>query len=209
MEINRNFSERAVRDYHLIEKAKEGDQHAFAELLGYYKESLFHLLLKMVHSKEDAEDLMIETFEKAFRKIKTYKSDFAFSTWLFRIATNHGIDYLRSSQQVRYDKVRIDKVYNYEDDFQKEIVIPESSLNPEESIVDFQQKKILKEFIQKLPPDYRRILVLRYFEDYSYNEISESLDLPIGTVKARLFRARELLQAMLSKNNFNYGKEKY
>jgi len=207
MEINRNFSEKAVRDYHLIEKAKKGDEHAFAELLGYYKESLLHLLLKMVKSKEDAEDLMIETFEKAFRKIRSYKSDFAFSTWLFRIATNHGIDYIRSVQQNKYDNVYIDKVYKYDNDFQKSVIIKEDSLNPEEKIVNSQEKNIIKEVVQKLPPDYRRIVVLRYFEDYSYNEISEKLNLPIGTVKARLFRSRELLQSILAKHNINYGKK--
>ncbi len=205
MEINRNFSEKAVRDYHLIEKAKSGDQRAFAELLGYYREALFRLLLRMVKSKEDAEDLMIETFEKAFRKINSYKSDFAFSTWLFRIATNHGIDYIRTSQN-KYDNVYIDKVLDYDNDFQKTVVITEDSLNPEESIVNIQEKRIVKNIVQKLPPDYRRIVVLRYFEDYSYNEISEKLDLPIGTVKARLFRSRELLQSILEKHNINYGK---
>ncbi len=207
MEINRNFSEKAIRDYHLIKKAKAGNQHAFAELLGYYKESLYHLLLKMVQSKEDAEDLMIETFEKVFRKIHSYKTDYAFSTWLFRIATNHGIDYIRSKQQNKYDNIYIDKIYEYDNDFQKSVIIAEKSLNPEESIVSSQEKKIVKEVVQKLPPDYRRIVVLRYFEDYSYSEIAEKLDLPIGTVKARLFRSRELLQSILTKHNIKYGRD--
>jgi RNA polymerase sigma factor (sigma-70 family) len=207
MEINRNFSEKAIRDYRLIEKAKGGDERAFTELLGYYKEALYHLLLKMVQSKEDAEDLMIETFEKAFRKISSYKADYAFSTWLFRIATNHGIDFIRSSQQNKYDNVYIDKVNEYDNDFQKSVVIKEDSLNPEETIVNIQERKIIKQVVQKLPPDYRRIVVLRYFEDYSYNEISEKLELPIGTVKARLFRSRELLQSILKKHNIKYGKD--
>ncbi len=206
MEVNRNFSEKAIRDYRLIQKAKEGDQHAFAELLGYYREALYHLLLKMVNSKEDAEDLMIETFEKAFRKIQSYKPDYAFSTWLFRIATNHGIDFIRSNQQNKYDNVYIDKISEYDNDFQRTIVIPEESPNPEERIMNSQQRKVVKELVQKLPPDYRRIVVLRYFEDYSYGEISEKLDLPIGTVKARLFRSRELLMSTIKKTNFNYGK---
>ncbi len=205
MEINRNFSEKAVRDYHLIVKAKNGDEHAFAELLGYYRDSLLNLLLKMVKSKEDAEDLMIETFEKAFRKIHSYKTDYAFSTWLFRIATNHGIDYLRTAPN-KYENVYIDKVFDYENDFQKSVVIKEESLNPEESIVNSQEKKYIKDIVQKLSPDYRRIVILRYFEDYSYNEIAEKLNLPIGTVKARLFRSRELLQSILAKHNINYGK---
>ncbi|MCF6183329.1 MAG: sigma-70 family RNA polymerase sigma factor [Bacteroidales bacterium] len=205
MEINRNFSDKAVRDYYLIKKAKKGDEHAFAELLGYYRDALFRLLLKMVKSKEDAEDLMIETFEKAFRKIGSYKSDYAFSTWLFRIATNHGIDYIRTAQN-KYDNVYIDKVFDYDNDFQKSYIIKEESLNPEESIVSTQEKKIIKDVVQKLPPDYRRIVILRYFEDYSYNEIAEKLNLPIGTVKARLFRSRELLQSILAKHNIKYGK---
>jgi len=202
MEISSNFSDKAKRDYLLIEKAKGGDQSAFAELLGYYRESLYYLLLKMVNSKEDAEDLTIETFEKAFRKIHTYKPVYAFSTWLFRIATNHGIDFMRTAEK-KINNVYIDKNFDYDNDFHKPIVIAEKSLNPEEEIVSNQQKKILKNIVQKLPPDYRRIIVLRYFEEFSYGEISDKLDLPLGTVKARLHRSRELLLSTLKKHNIH------
>ncbi|MCF6365076.1 MAG: sigma-70 family RNA polymerase sigma factor [Bacteroidales bacterium] len=202
MEIGRNFSDKAKRDFLLIEKAKSGDQSAFAELLGYYRESLYYLLLKMVNSKEDAEDLTIETFEKAFRKINTYKPVYAFSTWLFRIATNHGIDFMRTAEK-KVNNVYIDKGFNYDNDFHKPIVIAEKSLNPEEEIVSNQQKKILKSIVQKLPPDYRRIIVLRYFEEFTYGEISDKLDLPLGTVKARLHRSRELLLSTLKKHNIH------
>ena len=174
MELSPNFSNKAKRDYNLIQLAKEGDQIAFAELMGYYRESLYFLLIKMVRSKEDAEDLTIETFEKAFRKINSYKPVYAFSTWLFRIATNHGIDFLRTAEKRRND-VYIDSDIDYSDDFQKKVVIAEDSLNPEEKIVDNQKKIFLKNIIQKLPPDYRRIIVLRYFEEFSYHEISEEL----------------------------------
>ena len=205
MEISPNFSDKAKRDYRLIELAKNGDQVAFAELLGYYRESLYFLLLKMVNSKEDAEDLTIETFEKAFRKIDTYKPIYAFSTWLFRIATNHGIDFLRTAEK-RISNVSIDENFNTEGNFHKNIIITEKSLNPEEKIMSTQQKNILKSIIQKLPVDYRRILVLRYFEEFSYGEISEELELPLGTVKARLHRSRELLLSTLKKHNINHDK---
>ena len=205
MEISPNFSDKAKRDYRLIELAKNGDQVAFAELLGYYRESLYFLLLKMVNSKEDAEDLTIETFEKAFRKIDTYKSIYAVSTWLFRIATNHGIDFLRTAEK-RISNVSIDENFNTEGNFHKNIIITEKSLNPEEKIMSTQQKNILKSIIQKLPVDYRRILVLRYFEEFSYGEISEELELPLGTVKARLHRSRELLLSTLKKHNINHDK---
>ena len=205
MELSPNFSDKAKRDYHLIQLAIEGNQKAFAQLMGYYRESLYYLLLKMVNSKEDAEDLTIETFEKAFRKISSYKPVYAFSTWLFRIATNHGIDFLRTSEK-RMNDIYIDSDFNFSGDFQKKVIITEKSLNPEESIVSTQQKGILKNIIQKLPVDYRRIIVLRYFEEYSYNEISENLNLPLGTVKARLHRSRELLLSTLKKHNIHDGK---
>lgn len=205
MEISPNFSDKAKRDFELIKLAKEGDQSAFAQLLGYYRESLYYLLLKMVNSKEDAEDLTIETFEKAFRKIDTYKPSYAFSTWLFRIATNHGIDFLRTSEK-KMVNVSIDENFNSEDNYHKKIVITENEPNPEEKIVSIQKKDILKRIIQKLPVDYRRILVLRYFEEYTYGEISEKLNLPLGTVKARLHRSRELLISTLKKHNISHDK---
>lgn len=205
MEISPNFSDKAKRDFELIKLAKQGDQAAFAQLLGYYRESLYFLLLKMVSSKEDAEDLTIETFEKAFRKINTYKPSYAFSTWLFRIATNHGIDFLRTSEK-RFMNVSIDENFNSEGEYHKQIVISENEPNPEEKIESIQKKDILKRIIQKLPVDYRRILVLRYFEEYSYGEISEKLELPLGTVKARLHRSRELLMSTLKKHNISHDK---
>jgi len=201
VEINPNFSDKAKRDFLLIEKAKDGDQIAFAELMGYYRESLFFMLNKMVRSKEDAEDLTIEAFEKAFRKINTYKPVYAFSTWLFRIATNHGIDFVRSNDK-RFNKISIDN----DDDFRKEVIVEEKSYNPEELIVSNQQKMILKNIVQKLPPDYRRILILRYFEEYTYGEIAEQLSLPLGTVKARLHRSRDLLLSTLKKHNIHDAK---
>jgi RNA polymerase sigma-70 factor (ECF subfamily) len=154
----------------------------------------------MVSSKEDAEDLMIETFEKAFRKIKTYNSSYAFSTWLFRIATNHGIDYMRAAKK-QPQSVHIENKLEFEHGISKLTEITEEDPNPEEEIINNQNKVALKNIIKKLTPDYRNILIMRYFEELSYNEISEKLDLPVGTVKARLFRSRELLLTIFKEYN--------
>jgi RNA polymerase sigma-70 factor (ECF subfamily) len=205
MELNPNFSDKAKRDYVLIESAKDGNQTAFTELMGYYKDSLYFLLLKMVNSKEDAEDLMIETFEKAFRKIKTYNSSYAFSTWLFRIATNHGIDFMRSSRK-QPQNIYLESKLDFEHSTSKISEISEDDLNPEEEIINAQNKIALKNIIKKLPADYRNILIMRYFEEMSYNEISDKLELPIGTVKARLFRSRELLLSIFKEYNISERK---
>jgi RNA polymerase sigma factor (sigma-70 family) len=202
MELNPNFSDKAKRDYLLIESAKEGNQSAFTELMGYYKDALYFLLLKMVSTKEDAEDLMIETFEKAFRKIKTYNSSYAFSTWLFRIATNHGIDYMRTIKK-QPQSVYLENKPDFEHHVSKITELSEEELNPEEEIINNQNKIALKNIIKKLPPDYRNILIMRYFEEMTYNEISDKLELPIGTVKARLFRSRELLLTIFKEYNIS------
>lgn len=195
-----NFSYKARRDLLLVNRARKGDQEAFTELMGLYREPLFYLLLKMVKNKSDAEDLTIEAFEKAFRKIESYNKDYAFSTWLYKIASNHGIDFLRKKNSSE-THISIDKNEDLDnDEYYKTIFIPEDAPNPEEKIVNKQRKQLLKSLIKRLPPDYRRILVLRFYEEYSYNEIAEKLDIPIGTVKARLFRSRELLAGIIQKH---------
>ena len=128
---------------------------------------------------------------------------FAFSTWLFKIATNHGIDFLRSKKShkkyISFDNNDSADEFNYMHSFS----IAEKSLNPEEKIIKSQKEKLLKEIVKKLPPDYRRIVTMRYYSEYSYIEISEILNIPIGTVKARLHRSRELLLSTFEKHNIN------
>ena len=205
MVINPNFSDKAKRDLLLIASAKKGSQRAYAELLGYYKESLFFMLLKMVNNREDAEDLTIEAFEKAFRNINNYAPSFAFSTWLFKIATNHGIDFLRS-KKIKKRHISIDSADAIDAPaYIQKINVTEQSLNPEEQIERKQKNATLKILLQKLSPDYRKILVMRYFDEYSYIEIAEKLNIPIGTVKARLHRSRELMQSIIKKSDFEKG----
>lgn len=195
MEINPNFSANAVNDFNLVVRAKDGDQKAYAELMQRYKDSIFFMVLKMVNNKDDAMDLTVETFGKAFENIERYKPDFAFSTWLFRIATNASIDFIRKK---RLNVVSIDSVVDDEGD-DRPLQIKSESLNPEETSIKKQQNEQLKILVEKLPSRYKTLIVLRYYEELSYEEIAQELDIPLGTVKAQLFRARDFLYNILSK----------
>ncbi len=197
MEINPNFSEKAHQDYALVQQAEIGDEKAFAKLLERYKDAVYFMLLKMVNNKTDAEDLTIEAFSKAFKKIDQYAPRFAFSTWLFKIASNNCIDFLRKKRE---KFISIDG-----DDFKNEgrpiIQLKANILDPEEELIRQQKKVIMRSIVKQLKPRYRDLIELRFFKEYSYNEIAEELNLPIGTVKAQLFRAKELLYNILKKTN--------
>ena len=192
MEINPNLSEKALQDYKLVHKAKQGDQQAYAELMGRYRDSIYYMLLKMVSNTSDAEDLMIEAFGKAFKNIDQYTPSFAFSTWLFKIATNNCIDFIRKR---RTSTISIDQTSD--DQETQSITIQSDTPDPEEHMIIDQKVRMLRDVVSKLKPRYKTLVELRYFNEYSYEEISEELELPIGTVKAQLFRARELLYNIL------------
>ncbi|WP_207427266.1 RNA polymerase sigma factor [Pedobacter sp. SYSU D00535] len=195
MEVNPNFSANALNDFNLVGKAKEGDQKAYAELMQRYKDSIYFMALKMVNNKDDAMDLTVETFGKAFENIEKYKPDFAFSTWLFRIATNNCIDFIRKK---RVSMVSINSMVDEEGD-DRPLQIKSDTLNPEETSIKKQQQEQLKIIVDKLPLRYKTLIILRYFEEQSYEEIAQQLDLPLGTVKAQLFRARDLLSNILNR----------
>ena len=196
MEINPNLSEKAQHDYQLVLRAKQGDQQAFADLMGRYRDAIFFMLLKMVNNASDAEDLMIEAFGKAFKNIDQYIPNFAFSTWLFKIATNNCIDFIRKK---RASTISIDQ--SNEDPDTQSVTIQSDTPDPEEHMINNQKIKLLREVVAKLKPRYRTLVELRYFKEYSYEEISDELELPIGTVKAQLFRARELLFNILKSSS--------
>jgi RNA polymerase sigma-70 factor (ECF subfamily) len=188
MELNPNLSEKAQHDFLLVKKAREGDQKAYAELLGRYRDAIYFMLLKMVNNPSDAEDLTIEAFGKAFKNISQYTPNFAFSTWLFKIATNNCIDFIRKK---RAATISLDQ--SPDDSDTTSVTIQSDTPDPEANLINNQKIKMLREVVSKLKPRYRTLVELRYFKEYSYEEISEELELPIGTVKAQLFRARELL----------------
>lgn len=196
MEVNPNLSEKAQYDSRLVQLASEGDQKAYAELLGRYRDAIYYMLLKMVNNPIDAEDLTIEAFGKAFKNIEQYTPNFAFSTWLFKIASNNCIDFIRKK---RGSQISIDQGLEEKDTISD--AIQASTLDPEENLIKQQKEILTRTIVTKLKPRYRRLIELRYFKEFSYDEIAKELDLPIGTVKAQLFRARELLYNILKKSN--------
>ncbi|MFT3737887.1 MAG: sigma-70 family RNA polymerase sigma factor [Breznakibacter sp.] len=190
MEVNPNLSDKARHDLVLVARAVDGDQKAYAELMARYRDAIFFMLLKMVNNKSDAEDLTIEAFGKAFKNLQQYSPNFAFSTWLFKIASNNCIDYLRKK---RTNFVSIDGGNGEDKDNEPTIHLKDDLPDPEENLIKDQKATLMRTVVTKLKPRYRTLIELRYFKEYSYEEIAEELDLPIGTVKAQLFRARELL----------------
>ena len=195
MSCPHKLSNRAEMDYELVIKARDkGDQQAYASLMNRYREPLYYMLLKMTGGTTDAEDLTIEAFGKAFKSIDTYTPDYAFSTWLFRIATNNCIDFIRKK---RAPTVSMDNLYTDIDGENVAINIPSENLDPEEIIIDRQKKETMREIVAKLKPHYKILIELRYFDEKTYDEIAEQLQIPIGTVKAKLFRAREFLSQMI------------
>ena len=191
LESNSNLSVKAVYDYNLIRSALDsGNQKAYAELMGRYRDSVYFMLLKMVNNKDDADDLTIEAFGKAFKRLDQYTPTYAFSTWLFKIASNNCIDFIRRKKMVTFS---IDRTFENEEGGKMGIDLKADGLNPEEDMVKKQKVKLMHDIVDKLKPRYRVLVELRYFDELSYEEIAEKLELPIGTVKAQLFRAREFL----------------
>jgi RNA polymerase sigma factor (sigma-70 family) len=194
MDANRQFSEKALQDFKLVNQAiNEGDERAFAELMSRYKKSVYFMILKMVRNVDDAEDLTIEAFAKAFKNLGRFKQDYTFTTWLFRIATNNAIDFLRKK---KLDTFSINTSYSNEDGTTLNIDIEDQNLTPIESTIHAEEIEFVHLLVTKLPSKYQRIVKLRYFEELSYEEIAIKLDTPLGTIKAQLHRARELMQTL-------------
>ncbi|MBT3385724.1 MAG: sigma-70 family RNA polymerase sigma factor [Prolixibacteraceae bacterium] len=187
------LSEKARQDYSLVKLAIAGDEKAFARLLSRYKDSIYFMLLKMVNNRSDAEDLTLEAFGKAFKNIHQYSPTYAFSTWLFKIASNNCIDFLRRKKGVIISlESNNDQEVNNE-----QVKLKSKELNPEERLIRMQKAILLRRVVRRLKPRYQSLVELRYFREFSYEEIANELSLPLGTVKAQLFRAREMLFKMI------------
>jgi RNA polymerase sigma factor (sigma-70 family) len=196
MEIIQGLSEKARSDLNLVEQAKLGNEKAFATLMYRYRDSIYYMLLKMVNNPADAEDLTIEAFGKAFSNLDLYTPRFAFSTWLFKIATNNCVDFIRKKQ------VSPSPLDHLQESMENATMNIQSDLpDPEESMINHQKIAALNEIVNQLKPRYRSLIELRYFREYSYEEIASELKLPIGTVKAQLFRAKTLLYNILVKTD--------
>jgi len=195
MEINPRLTGKAQRDYELVKAALEkGEQNAYAELMKNYRDSLYFMMLKMTNNPEDADDLTIEAFGKAFKNLHQYTPEFAFSTWLFKIASNNCVDFIRKKQGY---PTPLDHLQDNLDNLT--VNIQSDMPDPEESLINHQKIAALKDIVNQLKPRYKELIELRYYKEYSYEEISSELNLPIGTVKAQLYRAKTLLYNILIK----------
>lgn len=188
------LSPKACEDYQLVKAAIAGEQQAYAALLERYRPSVYNHLFKMVRNHDDAEDLTLEAFGKAFHKLSTYAPHFAFSTWLFKIAVNNCIDHIRKK---RLHFLSIDQPIEPHGDRDFSGGLRNHTRNPEEEIIRQQRLQMVRRMLGQLNTKYRLMIELRYYEELSYEEIATELNIPLGTVKAQLFRAKEMLFTLM------------
>jgi len=176
-----------------IDQAIKGDQNAYKALLNRYERGIYNMIYQMVKNREETEDLVQETFIKAFNALESYNNQFAFSTWLYKIAFNNCIDSIRKKKLKTYP---LDKpIATKEGEVQQEI--RDDSTSPEKEMLFSEKRKQINDAIRCLPQKYQKVIILRHQEERSYEEISEIMKIPLGTVKARIFRAREMLKRCL------------
>jgi len=187
---NPRLSDRAKQDYTFVVKAIDGQQDAYASLMTRYRGAIHQMMYKMVGNSEDANDLTQEAFTKAFNKLPSYEPRYAFSTWLFKIATNNCIDHIRKKRLVT---LSIDETIKEDSDQQFSFNIRSSAPDPEQRLMKDQRLKMMRSLIGQLSTKYRQMIEMRFFQELSYDEIATELNIPLGTMKAQLFRAKEML----------------
>ena len=189
-------TDKAKRDYVLLRKALDhNDQQAYAELMRLYRDSIYFMLIKIVKNSDDAEDLTLETFGKAFRYLDKYTPQYAFSTWLYRIAVNNSIDYIRhknNSPQYIDDDLYTGTAEQLIDRSQTN-----PSPTPEEEVIVKQRMQMLRSAVQQLPEKYRKVIELRYYDELSYEEISDMLNITLSNGKIQLLRAKNMLSQLM------------
>lgn len=191
-----HLSDKGKIDLAYVQAAIKGDQTAYAALMDRYRESIYYMMLKMVSNTDDADDLTIEAFGKAFNRLEQYSPNYAFSTWLYKIASNNCIDFIRKK---RLKVTSMDSGRKTEDGEVLYFDAKSDTRDPEETVMHKQKMLHMRDLVSKLKPRYRLLVEKRYFEELSYEEISKELNLPLGTVKAQLFRARDFLSTLIEK----------
>jgi RNA polymerase sigma factor (sigma-70 family) len=177
----------------LIEQALAGEQKAYANIVDRFRDQIYHFIFRMVKDKAQADDLTQETFIKAFRALASFNSDYAFSTWLYKIAANNCIDYFRKK---KLTTMSLDTPLKVKDgELQRDFPVEEQG--PESELISKEQTSYIRIAIDTLPEKYKEAIMLRHSQDKSYEEIAEKLAIPLGTVKVRIFRAREMLKSRL------------
>lgn len=180
----------------LIRRVQRGDQAAFAELLEAYEKPVYNLCLRMTGNPEDAADMTQEAFLKVWRGAAQYQFESSFSTWLYRLTSNVCIDFLRSKKRRQTVSLTVEE----EQDGTQELEIADPAPLPEEQVFHSETKREIAAAMEALEEDFRLILTLRLVENLSYEQITDAMDLKVGTVKSRLARARIKLKNILAKN---------
>ncbi|CAM1341186.1 RNA polymerase sigma-70 factor (ECF subfamily) [Tenacibaculum lutimaris] len=187
MEINQE------KVLHNIQQAKKGNQIAFNYLLDTFWGNVYAFQLKQTQNDNDAEDITIQTFSKAFDRIETFDEDYQFKTWLITISKNVYIDFLRKKKSSIYTQTTEEQ--------EKEVyAVVDDAPSPEDKIITEQNLAKLLKDIKKLKPKYQEVINLRYFQELSYKEISEQINEPINNVKVKLLRAKKLLAEIIKKS---------
>lgn len=176
-----------------IKQVLKGDQNAYAEIVELYKDKVFQLCYRMLGNRHEAEDMAQEAFIRAYVNIASFNINLKFSTWLYRIATNLCIDRIRKKKPDYY----LDAEVAGTDGLTMYSQIPANTTSPEDEVESIELQEVIQREITRLPEKYRSVIVLKYIEELSLNEISEILDMPLGTVKTRIHRGREALRHQL------------
>ncbi len=200
LDSDHQFSTKAIYDIALIRRAlKDDDQKAYDELMKRYWEPVYFMLLRMMnHNQDNAEDLTMEAFGKAFMNLDKYTPACAFSTWLFKIASNNAIDFIRANKMYK-GTLSLDKPANDAEHDNLSAFVKGKELNPEESLIRKQTIDRMRIVISKLNQKNREIVELFYIEELTNEEIAERMNLPLSTVKTRLFRSRDLLLTIVQR----------
>jgi RNA polymerase sigma-70 factor (ECF subfamily) len=180
----------------LAKLARNGDRGAFSELVDLYKDKIYHLAYRMLNNKHEAEDAVQETFLRVFTNLHRYDENQKFSTWIFRIATNHCIDRLRKRKHTAYS---LDAQMQDNDGNDYYSLLPSNEETPEKLVVLSETQEQIRKAIESLPEKYKSVVILKYLHDMSLQEISDVLDMPVTTVKTRVHRGREFLRKKLER----------
>ncbi|RJQ08627.1 MAG: sigma-70 family RNA polymerase sigma factor [Bacillota bacterium] len=179
-------------DLVLVERCQQGQVEYFGDLVARYQSRIYNMAYRILHNREEAEDITQETFLNVYRALDSFKGD-RFSPWIYKIASNLCLDYLRRR---RPSVVSLDAPVGPDGDITREMA--DETRSPEDAALADALGSHVQRAIDSLPPKYRAVVVLRHMQDLAYEEIADALGLPLGTVKTRLFRAREILRVRLA-----------
>lgn len=183
------------RDKLLASRLCAGDKAALSEFMDLYYDAIYFTILKMVNNKSDAEDLTLEVFQKVFFNIKSYSPEYAFSTWLFKIASNTCIDFLRKK------KASFISIDDPKDEISENVTpLPHHDPGPDDLLINKQAAIHIRTLVEQLKPFWQRLIEMRYYSELSYEEIASQLQVPMGTIKNQLYRAKEQLAKLYDKS---------